>query len=243
MPIRCYLEADHWTRNVSLTGREAHHLVHVLRVRPGDKILCLDGEGRQAEATVQAVRRGAVALNLDEPQTFPRRPPTEIALAAAIPGQGRMEAIVNEATQMGVARIVPMLTERCVVRFSEERSRRKQGHLRQIAVEALKQSGSLWLPAIDPLTPWARVLDTFAAYDRVLLAAVEGPHRPWAEALTPPPQKLLLLIGPEGDFTPEEIRQAVQAGAHRVSLGPSVLRTETACTAAIAILNFLSFHP
>jgi 16S rRNA (uracil1498-N3)-methyltransferase len=118
-----------------------------------------------------------------------------------------------------------------------ERACRKREHLVQVAVEALKQSGNAWLPTIAPFTPFRQLLKRCSEFDRVLLATVSGPHERWQELLTPRPKRVLLLIGPEGDFTPEEIRQAQQMGARSVGLGPWVLRTETACTAALAIVQ------
>ena len=236
---RCFLPPDRWKPGHSLQDREAHHLIHVLRIHPGDKVLCLDGEGRAAEAIVKTVRRSAVILDLGEPYLLPK-PLIQITLAVAVPGQGKLDAIISAASQLGAERIIPMITQRCVVRLSEERFRRKQEHLHQVAVEALKQSGSGWLTAIDPFTLWDDVVSTFSEYTLVLVAAVEGPYELCRDLLASRPRRILLLVGPEGDLAPEEIRHAVEAGAHRMSLGSTILRTDTACTAALAILNFFA---
>ncbi len=240
MPVRCYLPPDAWNRSPArLTGREAHHQAGVLRVREGDRVTCLDGRGRQAEAQVIRASTREVQLRLGHAREIPP-PASPITLAAAIPGQGRMDEIVAQATQLGAARVIPLITERTVVRLAPERAARKREHLRQIALEAMKQSGVAHLPGIDPITPWKDVLALFKQHDLVLLAVPEGPHEPLPALLRPGAHRgILLLIGPEGDFSPGEIAQAVAAGAHRFSLGPTVLRCETAVVAALALIAFL----
>jgi len=228
-------------------GREAHHLARVLRVRRGDTVLCFDGQGRQMQATVRDLGSSQLLLEAGPVQQIPPSP-WAVHLGIAIPGQGKLEEIVSFATQLGVSGILPLQTERTVVRFTADRFKRKMEHLRQVSVETAKQCGIGLLPEIRPVTPWNRVVASFPEYHRVLLAAVEGPHEDWKTVLSQPvrrtegtsyPVKILLLVGPEGDFSPEEIRQASQAGARLVSLGPLVLRCETAVVASLSILNFL----
>ena len=246
MPVRCFLPSEDWPREIGETvisrGREGHHLARVLRVREGDTVFCFDGQGRELEGTVQQVKAGQILLRAGPTKQLPP-PPWEVVLGIAIPGQGRLEEIVNSATQLGVSAIFPLLTERTVVRFTPERFERKREHLLQVAIEAAKQSSVSRLPEIRPITPWREFLPLLAQYHRVFLGALEGPYEPWRALLTPfpasTPFKLLLLIGPEGDFSPEEVRQAVGAGAHRIGLGPSTLRCETAVTAALSVLFFL----
>lgn len=238
--IRCYLPPGSWeTSPVRLAGREAHHLAGVLRVREGDSVTCLDGQGREAEAKVLGASSGEVLLRLGPVREVPA-PASPVTLAAAIPGQGKLDDIVNQATQLGVARIIPLVTERTVVRLAPERAASKLEHLQQVALEAIKQSGAAYLPEIEPTTRWSDVLPTFSRYGLVLMATPEGPHESLSRLLQAgAPRSTLLLIGPEGDFSPGEIAQAVAAGARRISLGPQVLRCETAAVAALAVLRFL----
>lgn len=227
---------------MKLSGREAHHLSRVLRVRRGDTILCFDGQGRQMEAVVREAGANQLLLEAGPIQRISPSP-WAVHLGAAIPGQGKLEEIVNSATQLGVSGIIPLQTERTVVRFTADRFKKKLGHLRQVSVETAKQCGIGLLPEIQPVTSWSKLLASFPEYHRIILASVEGPHEGWEKALASLPVsssvKILLLVGPEGDFSPEEIRQASEGGAHRVSLGPLVLRCETAVVASLSILNFL----
>ena len=241
MRARCFLPAESWPagRELRLTGREAHHLSRVLRVRKGESLLCFDGRGREAEAVVREIKPKETLLEMGPARQVPASA-CSISLGIAVPGQGKLEEIVNSSTQLGVRRILPLLTERTVVQFTPDRFDRKRAHLEQVSIEAAKQSGTSHLPEILPLTTWRQLLPTFEQYDHVLMATVEGPHEPLREILrSSKTAQLLLLIGPEGDFSPEEIRQGVQAGARRIGLGSSVLRCETAVVAALSIVQFV----
>lgn len=200
---------------------------------------CFDGQGREAEAIVTQLSTREIILQLGQQrQALP--PPWQISLGIAVPGQGKLEEIINQATQLGVGRFIPLSTQRTVARHTPEQFSRKLNHLQQVAIEALKQCGLCRIPEIQSVTPWKGLLTTLSRYDLVLIYTVEGPHEGMKELVVARrPRDLLLLVGPEGDFSPEEIQQAVQAGAHRVSLGPSVLRCETAAVAAVSIVSFL----
>jgi 16S rRNA (uracil1498-N3)-methyltransferase len=237
---RSYLAPEEWQKDtVQLSGREAHHLIHVLRVAPGAKLHLFDGTGQEATAVVTRVGRGEVTLSLEEKRLL--TPPSwRITLAVAVPKQGLLDEIVNEATQLGVGSIVPLLTQRGVVRGTPDSFSKKEKRLAQIAIEAGKQSGVSFLPAILPATPLERWIPVFSDYTLVLMATVEGPHEKLTDLLSQGDlHKILLLIGPEGDFTEDEIRQATQRGAHRISLGPTILRCKTAALSALSILIFL----
>ena len=242
--VRCFLPPEEWPTGpeVRVTGREAHHLARVLRVRVGETVLCFDGQGRQMQAIVRDLGSNHLILEAGPLQQISPSP-WAVHLGIAIPGQGKLEEIISSSTQLGVSAILPLETERTVVRFTPDRFERKQEHLRQVSVETAKQCGIGLLPEIRPVTPWSRVVASFPEYHRVILAAVEGPHEDWKKALSGLPVsssvKILLLVGPEGDFSPEEIQQASGAGARLVSLGPLVLRCETAVVASLSTLFFV----
>ena len=240
MGLRCYLPPEAWSGlRVRLSGREAHHLSRVLRIHPGDSVTCFDGQGTEADATVVQMNSREIILQMGlQRQASPS--PWDISIGIAVPGQGKLEEIISQATQLGVSRIIPLATQRSVVHRSPEQFSRKLDHLRQVAIEALKQCGLSRIPEIESIAPWKGLLAILHRYDLVLISTVEGPHEALRDLVaTQRPKHLLLLVGPEGDFSPEEIQQAVQAGAHRVSLGPSVLRCETAAVAAVSIVSFL----
>lgn len=238
--VRSFLPPDRWKETeVTLSGEEARHLARALRARPGDRVTLFDGEGREAEAIVSGVGAREVLLRLG-PIRLKAPSPWEITLALAVPGNVKMDEIVNQAIQLGAGRIVPLVTERTVTRFTPERWRSRQERLNRIAVETAKQCGVGRLPSIESLARWKELLESFPSYDLILMASVEGPHEPLASVLVEKPARnILLLIGPEGDFTCEEIEAAAAQGARRFSLGPTILRCETAVIASLSILNFL----
>ncbi|MBI3615586.1 MAG: 16S rRNA (uracil(1498)-N(3))-methyltransferase [Candidatus Omnitrophica bacterium] len=256
--IRCYLPSEAWDQpSVRIDGPQAHHLLHVLRVKSGSVLVCFDGQGHEAAATVQEVSRKDLRIKLGERSALPS-PPWTITLAVGIPKKGKFDQIVNEATQLGVDRIVPLLTARGVVKVPDRSavssnrshdseltsgavsSNRSHARWVQISIEAGKQSGVGRLPAIQPATSWETMMGSIGSYDAALIATLQGPHESFGSLLSGrTPHRVLLLIGPEGDFTEEEIRQALRAGAHRISLGAGVLRCETAAVAAVSVVSFL----
>ncbi len=244
MNPRCYLPKNQWHSSpLTISGSEAHHLVNVLRVSPQALVTCFDGEGKEALGIIRTIGRRELTIEIKEEKQTPL-PSWAITLAAAVPGNENMEQIIDEATQLGVRRIVPLLTDRTIIKLTPDRILKKQDRWQQIAVSAAKQSEVNFLPVIEPLSRWKDFLPSFASCDCVLIATPDGPH----EALTllirslvqsKSRGSLLMLIGPEGDFTPQEITQAVHHGAHRISLGQTVLRCETAVTVAVALVSFL----
>ncbi len=223
---------------VRLSGPEAHQLLHVLRVTPGTVVTCFDGNGQEADGTVQRVARREVLLELGQARTMPG-PRCWITLGIAVPRHAKFEQIIDQATQLGVSRIIPLSTQRGVVKISREASAQKQIRWSHVAVAAGKQSGTSRLPVVDPMTSWVEFLQLFSEFDRVLIAALEGPYSNLQTLLSGKEgRSVLLLIGPEGDFTSEEIREAVQAGARRVWLGPTVLRCETAVVAGLTLVSY-----
>ena len=240
MTPRCYLPPDDWREGeIRLAGAQAHHLLRVLRVRRGDALVCLDGAGRESHASVRQLSTKEITLHLGPTQYLPEEP-FSITLAMGVPGQGKLAEIVNQATQLGVAAIAPLSTERQLAGKRNDRADQTASRLHRVAVEAIKQSGTTRIPRIQPIRSFKEILTTFSGFDRVLLASLTDPREDLRVLLTEgQPRRVLILIGPEGDFSPQEISQAVEAGARCFSLGPSVLRCETACVGAVSVVSFL----
>lgn len=214
-------------------------MTRVLRAAPGMSLAIFDGKGREGKARIALVHRDGVELAFKEKHDVP--PPLwDVTLGVAIPKQGKLEEIVDEATQLGAAHILPLLTARGVVRISPQEFSKKQKRLTQITIEAGKQSDVSWLPDVLPVERFGEVLSSFSDYDCVLIGAVQGPHERLTDLLAPPTiRRVLLLIGPEGDFTREEMESAAKRGAHRVSLGPTVLRCATAALCLLSTALFV----
>lgn len=209
---------------IFLTGEEHHHLARVLHHHVGERIIVVDGAGLAAEAEIVSMQRERTHLRAIKRMRRYGESFTQITLAQAVPKGNRFDWMVEKATELGVAEIVPMHTTRTEV----EPKAAKVERWRRLALAAMKQCcRSVWPPIREPLS-FAQVCCLAREYDLSLLAQEGGndPLRRFAEAT--PPRKILLLIGPEGGFTAEEIQLAVEKGCQSFSLGPRRLRADTA---------------
>jgi 16S rRNA (uracil1498-N3)-methyltransferase len=236
---RFYLPPSDW-QAAALTGDEARHISQVLRVKPGETITVFDGCGRRAAAEVLTVSRDHVSLQIGDSLT-PPPPMPAITLAQAIPKGKNMDLIVQKAVELGVAAIQPLVTKNTVVQPGEGKSDK----WRRNALEACKQCGQDTLPHIaDPL-PFERWLASSAGVPPAaghlrLIASLAPGAKPLREILCAHPgtAEATLLVGPEGDFTPEETTAALDAGFIPVSLGEIVLRVETATLFCLSALRY-----
>lgn len=232
---RFHLPPDAWQTG-TLTGDEARHLSQVLRIRPGETITVFDGHGRRASAEVLTVSRDLVYLGLGEAQT-PPPPMPAITLAQAIPKGKNMDLIVQKAVELGIARIHPLVTRNTVVQPGDGKSDK----WRRNALEACKQCGQDTLPEIYNPQPFERWLASQnEAGGLKLIASLAPGARPLRETLHDHPgtTAATLLVGPEGDFTPEETNAAIAGGFLPVSLGSIVLRVETAALFCLSALRY-----
>jgi 16S rRNA (uracil1498-N3)-methyltransferase len=232
---RFHLPPAAWQSGV-LTGDEARHLSQVLRIKPGESITVFDGHGRRAPAEVLSVSRDHVSLDLGESQS-PAAPRPAITLAQAIPKGKNMDLIVQKAVELGVAAIQPLVTRNTVVQPGEGKSDK----WRRNALEACKQCGQDTLPAIADPQPFDRWLAARSETSGLKLIASLAPGAlPLRETLRyhPGTTAITLLVGPEGDFSPAETTAALAAGFLPVSLGPIVLRVETATIFCLSALRY-----
>ncbi len=230
-----------------LSPEESHHLVAVNRARAGDTVIAFDGRGTEWTCVVVHDRKNGATLRV---QATHARPPRAFALtlAQAMPKGPAMDAIVRKATELGAARLVPLHSDRTQVHLDDDRSDRKHDKWRTAALEAAKQCGNPYLPEIAPLQAFADFLRHDPAELKLIaslqpgaqplpaaLAAFHARHARW-------PRTAAWLIGPEGDFSPAELAAATAAGFAPVTLGPLVLRADTAATCALALLDYELRH-
>lgn len=231
--------------SVLLPDGAARH-VQVLRMQPGHTITLFNGQGGQWQATVTRMGRSEVEVLIGAHQATEREPARAVHLAAGMPANERMDWLVEKAAELGAASIQPLHTSRSVLRLSGDRAVKKQGHWQSVAVAACEQCGGNRVPAVAPvkdLAAWLKALTTLTDGAqgktspeplRCLLSLAEG-TRPLADVLkdAPATQPLLFLSGPEGGLSPEEDALARAHGFVPVTLGPRVLRAETAALAAL----------
>ena len=220
---------------LELPPAAARH-VQVLRHQPGDAITLFNGEGGQWQATVLRMGRSDVVVRVDTFEAVEREPARRVHLAMGMPANERMDWLVEKATELGVASIQPLHTAHSVLRLSGERATKKQTHWQQVAVAACEQCGGNRVPLVQPVadfTGWLRDGSGIAAL-RCVLSLADG-ARPLTEVLhgAPADAPVLFLSGPEGGLSSQEDAAARAAGFLPVTLGPRVLRAETAALAAL----------
>ncbi len=231
---------------ISLPAGESHHLVTVNRARTGDIVVAFDGHGTEWTCELTDARKAGATLRVTATHT--RAPlPCAITLAQALPKGGVMDDIVRHATELGAARIVPLATERTQVHLDGDRSDKKIEKWRVAALEAAKQCGNPFLPEIASVQSLGEFLAGEVA-QRAQLKLVASLH-PGAQSLRAcismfrsehgyAPKQAVWMVGPEGDFSAAEMAAAQAAGFIPVTLGPLVLRCDTAATAALAVLSY-----
>ena len=221
-----------------LDDEQARYVGRVLRLRVGDTVQVFNGQDGEFDAEILAMSRSAVTLSLGEHRPTNAESPLKVHLVQGISRGERMDFVVQKATELGVKRISPVLTEYGVVKLDEQRAAKRRDHWQKVAASACEQSGRIRPPLIDsplPLKNWFGEQPKDADIDLLL-----GPGATTAlTAVTAPKTKVCMLIGPEGGFSPVEYEDAAVAGFTAVSLGPRILRTETAAVAAVAIMQSL----
>jgi 16S rRNA (uracil1498-N3)-methyltransferase len=244
---RFYLRPDQCRESVLfLTGREAHHGLKVIRLRRGEQVTVLDGCGHEVRAEVEGFDRDKVRLRVLERRQAPT-PPWQITLVQALPKGKLIDSIIQKATELGVSRIVPLVSERVLTHVPEKQASLKKDKWQLIAIEAIKQCGAVWLPNVElPVTP-QKFLERKEVFDLPLLASLQKDSRhargyfdEFGRKHQRAPNSLCVWVGPEGDFTAAEIAAIQASGALPLTLGPLVLRVETAAIYCLSILNYES---
>ena len=263
---RFYIVPDNWNPDaLVLGGAEAHHARDVLRLQPGGRVVVFNGRGHEITAEIAKVTRGEILLRKMHEARVPPLP-CRITLAQAIPKGKNMDLIVQKAVEIGAAEIAPLISERTIVHLEAKEAAQKQAKWQQVTIEAAKQCGQNWLPTVQlprklsdffltveagvspapdfgtqptRLPPQNRGLDlrligslqSDAVHLKTVLADYEREHHAR-------PVGVLMCIGPEGDFTPAELNLARSNGCRPITLGPIILRVETAAIYCLSVLSY-----
>ena len=228
---------------IRLGADESHHLVVVNRCVRGSPVVVFDGHGGEWVTECTEPSKSAAILHVRESRQA-KPLPYEITLAQALPKGSTMDDIVRQATEIGAARIVPLLSERTQVHLDGDRADKKVEKWHTAAIEAAKQCGNPWLPEISSIQDFASFISSASSYDLKLVASLHAGTTTLKTALAryrahhgSMPKKALWLVGPEGDFSPTEMTAAIMAGFQPITLGPLVLRSDTAAIYALSILS------
>jgi len=236
---RLFLREDLAPHTESQIGPdEARYLGRALRLKAGDLLTVFNGAGGEYVATIMSITKSSCTLAIGERIDTDTESPLKVHLVQGVSRGDRMDFVVQKATELGVKRVSPVLTDYGIVKLDADRAARRRDHWQKIAESACEQSGRIRPPLIDapvPLKSWFG--------DRTKDADVDLILRPSAQlafaSISVPATKVCLLIGPEGGFSDNEYEDAQIAGCTAVSFGPRILRTETAAVAAIAVAQSL----
>lgn len=223
-------------RAVSLPDNVVRHL-HVLRLKPDEEIVLFNGDGKAYPARLGVLEKRRATAEILREEEADNESPLNITLVQAVSSGERMDFTLQKSVELGVGEIRPVLSERCVVRLDGERAAKRVARWQEIVVSACEQSGRNTVPQVLPLVSYQEALRQMPSEKTKLLMSVRNAQK--LNRITPSSDGLIFMVGPEGGWTESEEQQAFDAGFQAVTLGPRVLRTETASLAAIAAMQTL----
>jgi len=230
MSRRYFVDAPISGDSAQLTGPEAHHLLHVMRAKPGDEVVLFDGSGDEFPARIERLGRSEVVLAVLERETVDRELPGQLTLAVALPKGDRQRWLVEKAVELGVSRLVPLETERSVAQPNAKALDR----LRRAVIEASKQCGRNRLMEIVPAQPWSEFLATTDSAQRLIAhptGGISSVDVPFSHT-----EPIVVAVGPEGGFSDAEVTAAMNHSWQAIVLGQRILRIETAALALAAAI-------
>lgn len=225
----------------SVGGRELAHMRKVLRLRPGARVLLWDGAGTEHEARVDAYDDGVAAMTVVRSYRPERESPLAVTLAQAVGKGDKMDWVVEKSTELGVACVAPFVSSHTVPRFAGDKGERRRGRWEKIAAAAARQSGRTRIPAVLDVGRFDEVLARDWQCEARMLFLEGSGGRPLSSIREElgSLRSVLVMVGPEGGFTPAEAEEAADRGFRPVRLGRRVLRTETAALAAVCAVQLL----
>lgn len=219
----------------TLAPEAAQHVSKALRLKAGDNITVFDGRGGEYDAVLQKIDRERVEVKVGAFRDVEREPAVSVGLVQGLPEADKMDWIVQKAVELGVAWIQPIVCDRSVVRLAADRAAKREAHWKRVAVAACEQTGRNQVPEVRPTLPFQSWLADAPPIARWTLQ----PGAPPMAGRVPPREPFEILVGPEGGLSEREAEVARLRGCEPVSLGPRVLRTETAALAALSAIHAL----
>jgi len=222
-------------------AKEIHHITNVLRLKKGNGISIFNQHNEEGEGKILSLNPHEIAIQINTSRKIAIKFPL-ITLACAIPKKSKFETIIEKATELGVHEIIPLKTKRTEIILKGEREEKKIIRFQTVAINAAKQSKRTHIPHIHPVTEFSKALKNLIQHSKVIIPSLTGNRIPLMEALhqSKNEQRISFLIGPEGDFTHEEYKEAHTQGCIPVSLGETTLKVETAAICVVACAK--QFH-
>jgi 16S rRNA (uracil1498-N3)-methyltransferase len=226
---------------IHITGTDVNHIRNVLRMKPGEELWISDGEKKEYHCTIEALEEEEILLHILYAQEPDYELPSRIYLFQGLPKADKMELIIQKAVELGAYSIIPVEMKRCVMKLDAKKGDKKRTRWQQIAESAAKQSKRMLVPQVQPVMSYAEALEMAKTLDICLvpyeLAKGMGETKKILREIEPG-KSVGIFIGPEGGFEETEIARALEAGAHPITLGHRILRTETAGLAILSVLMF-----
>lgn len=230
---------------VTITGDDAQHLMYAMRAKAGDEVILVDDTGAVGRMELTGFTADSVTMRLIERLDADTEPPIDIVLAQCLPKGDKLELIIQKAVELGIVAIQPLASRNCVVKYDAKKAAAKGKRWQKIAEEAAKQCGRTRVPDVLPvasLMDWIHDWESSPCQETALLFCYENEdQQPIKEALCALPEtirRIIVLIGPEGGFSLPEAAAITEAGGQSVTLGPRILRAETAAIAAMSIVQY-----
>ncbi len=234
---RFFIEREPLEKEYFVGGESGSHMVRSLRMRPGERAVLCAGTGKDFLCTVLECRQEGALVRIDEIRESRGEPRVRLTVCQCWPKGDKLETVVQKAVELGAAELWPLESARCVSRPDRKAAEKKRERLQKIALEAAQQSGRGIVPAVLPPATLRQALEIAGEQGELLFFYEEGTES-LKQALSAMGDRLFLFVGPEGGFTPEEAALAKSLGARLLTLGPRILRTETAPIAALSAILY-----
>ncbi|MDB5052244.1 MAG: methyltransferase, RsmE family [Bacilli bacterium] len=234
---------------VTLHGGDAHHIIRVMRAQVGDQIICSNGLNREALVAITSMDKETVEAAVVEERAMTNETAVEVWIAQSLPKGDKLETIIQKCTEIGAARIIPFVSERTIVQYDDKKEAKRLERWAKIAKEAAEQAHRNKVPDVSGPQSWKQILQLISQVEIALICYEKESGLQLKQLLVrtfanngsgPALGKVMLLIGPEGGFTPKEVSEAESAGSHSISLGKRILRTETAAMVALTCVLYES---
>ena len=225
---------------IRISGDDAHHIARSLRMAEGDEAVVCDGEGKEYRCFLEKIRDDECICNIIEEFSSGVESLIDITLCMAYPKGDKLETVIQKAVELGVTKIIPFESSRCIKRPKAEKADKQTQRLARIAEEAAKQCGRAKIPEVTRPVAYKEMLGAIGSCELTLLCYENEDEKSLKQALskTPSPKSIAVIVGSEGGFSPEEAEDAIKAGAVSVSLGRRILRCETAPLFALAAISY-----
>ncbi|WP_152392134.1 RsmE family RNA methyltransferase [Paenibacillus guangzhouensis] len=234
--------------SVMITGDDAHHISKVMRARVGEKFIVSDGVSQEALVEVTDIEVSGVTAVIVERIELTQEPQLQVTVAQSLPKGDKMETVIQKCTEIGAVRFIPYMSERTIVQYDAKKEAKRVERWGKIAKEAAEQAHRNRVPEVESASTWKQMLGRLASYDLVLFCYEKEEGLQLRDVVQPfvadisrdRAVQVMVMVGPEGGFTVQEMEAAEAAGAKSVGLGRRILRTETAAMVALTCLFYES---